>query len=768
MPSPSSNSHIHSKPKKRWNLLSKFILFLLAFIFITSCLAGVFYLILLFQLPNIKTLDDYNPPLTTRILSTDGTIIGYLFKEKRILVSLSDLPPHLIQAFVASEDARFFKHGGLDFLSIIRALWKNIWAGEIVQGGSTITQQVTRSLLLSPQKNLSRKIKEAVLAYRLDRNLSKEDILYIYLNQIYLGHGAYGVEAAAQTYFGKKARDLTLSESALLAGLPQAPSRYSPLLHPQRAKERQLYVLKRMAEEGFISESESQAVAETPVFYANAQDPTLTIAPHFTDLVRKYLFQTWGSEFVLKAGLVVQTTLDLSFQKAAQEAVLNGTQAIQSRHIYTKAIKSVPLDKIDEYCPKLDQPIPKENRKRPGFIDGVVVKIDLFAQTAKVCLGQEWTVLPLPQTKASSSQVKGQGDDEGPVKKETPPPAPALKVGDVVRLRWDPVRYSLTMLDQNQVEGALLCIETRTGSVKALVGGKNYEQTEFNRAVQSRRQPGSSFKPIIYAAALEKGLTPATVIMDSPIYFRGPPAWVPHNFDHKFLGPTTLRTGLIQSRNIISIKILQRIGISYAIQFAQRLGISSPLYPNLSLALGTSGVSLWEMVTAYNCFPNLGQRVPPYFIQQISDRHGRSIYVYPPKAEQVMKTPTAYTMNQLLEAVVKEGTGWRLKALGKPVAGKTGTTNDFRDAWFIGFTPQYTAGVWVGLDDFTPLGPGETGAQAASPIVLEFFQKALAQIPAQEFPVLKIQEKDSGAFQDVSEEHKGVREGPFLKEEEKN
>ena len=766
MPSPPPTSRLRSKPKKRWNLLSKLFLFLLAFIFITSCLAGFFYLTLLFQLPNIKTLNDYNPPLATQILSADGTLIGYLFKEKRILVSLSELPPHLIQAFVASEDARFFKHGGLDFLSITRALWKNIWAGEIVQGGSTITQQVTRSLLLSPEKNLSRKIKEAVLAYRLDRNLSKEDILYIYLNQIYLGHGAYGVEAAAQTYFGKKARDLTLSESALLAGLPQAPSRYSPLLHPQRAKERQRYVLKRMVEEGFISESESQAVAETPVFYANTQDPNLTMAPHFIDLVRKYLFQTWGSEFVLKAGLVVQTTLDLSFQKAAQEAVLKGTQAIQSRHVYTKTIQSVPLDKIDEYCPKLDQPIPNENRKRPEFTNGVVVKIDSFAQTAKVCLGQEWAVLPLPLPKASPSQVKGQGDDEGPVKRETPPPA--LKVGDVVRLRWDPVRYSLTILDQNQVEAALLCIETRDGSVKALVGGKNYNQTEFNRAVQSRRQPGSSFKPIIYAAALEKGLTPATVIMDSPIYFGGPPAWVPQNFDHTFRGPTTLRTGLIQSRNIVSIKILQRIGIQSAIQFAQRLGISSSLYPNLSLALGTSGVSLWEMITAYNCFPNLGQRVPPYFIQQISDRHRRTIYAYPPKAEQVMEPHTAYTMNQLLEAVVKEGTGWRLKALGKPVAGKTGTTNEFRDAWFIGFTPQYTAGVWVGIDDFTPLGPGETGAQAASPIVLEFFQKALSQIPAQEFPVLKIQEKNSGAFQDVLEEHKGVREEPSLKDEEEN
>ncbi|MBI4764112.1 MAG: PBP1A family penicillin-binding protein [Deltaproteobacteria bacterium] len=669
--------------------MSRLLLFIVAFVFITSFLAGIFYLFLLFQLPNIKSLNDYNPPLATRILATDGTVIGYLYKEKRILVSLAECPPHLIQAFVSSEDARFFKHRGVDFLSILRALWKNIWAGEIVQGGSTITQQVTKSLLLSPERSLARKIKEAVLSYRLDRNLSKEDILTIYLNQIYLGHGAYGVEAAARTYFGKKARDLTLHESTLLAGLPQAPSRYSPLLHFQKAKERQRYVLKRMVEEGFISETEAQAAAEIPVFLSNNQEPNLMIAPHFVDLVRKYLYQTWGSEFVLKAGLVVQTTLDLSFQKAAMEAILNGTQAVQGRHIYTRTIKNVPPEKFEDYCPGQGQPVSEGNRKRTDITSGLVVQIDPMAQTAKVCLGQEWTVLPFPRPLPPTSPVQGQGDDEGLANKEESP-TPALRVGDVVRLRRHPVSLALTILDQNQVEGALLCVETRTGSIKALVGGKNYNQTEFNRAVQSRRQPGSSFKPIFYAAALEKGLTPATILIDSPIYYRGSPACVPQNFDHKFLGPTTLRTGLIQSRNIVSIKILQRIGIPYAIDFARRLGIASPLYPNLSLALGSSGVSLWEMVTAYNCFPTLGQQVPPYYIQKIMDRYNQVIYTYPPKTEKVMESQTAHMMNQLLAAVVKEGTGWRLKALGKPVAGKTGTTNDFRDAWFIGFTPQYT------------------------------------------------------------------------------
>ncbi len=708
---------------------------------VTILLMGFFYITLLFQLPNIKTLNDYNPPLATQILSDDGTPIGYLYKEKRILVPLSELPPHLIQAFVASEDARFFKHRGLDFLGIIRALWKNIWAGEIVQGGSTITQQVTKSLLLSPEKSLSRKIKEAVLAYRLDQNLSKNEVLYIYLNQIYLGHGAYGIEAAAQTYFGKKSHDLTLSESALLAGLPQAPSRYSPVLHPQRAKERQRYVLKRMAEEGYISETEAQTADQTPLLFAINQNSNLTVAPHFTDLVRKYLFHTWGSEFVLKAGLVVRTTLDLSFQRAAREAVINGTRAVQSRHHYRKAIRHISPDQIEVYCSKSDQPVPKGNKKEAENTTGVVAQIDPIAHTARVCMDREWATIPLPT--ASAFPVKGQEDDEGPaMNKETT--WPDLTVGDVIRLRRDPRRHSWTILDEDPVEASFLCIESQTGSVKALVGGKNYSQTEFNRAVQARRQPGSSFKPIIYAAALEKGLTPTSILMDTPIHYGGASPWTPQNFDHKFLGPTTLRTGLIQSRNIVSIRILQRIGVPYAIHYAHQLGISSPLYPNLSLALGSSGVSLWELVTAYNCFPTLGQRLSPFYISQISDRYGRRIYKFYPKAEEVMNPETAHTMTQLLESVVKEGTGRRLKALGKPVAGKTGTTNDFRDAWFIGFTPSYTAGVWVGIDDLTPLGSGETGAQAASPIMLEFFQKALSSIPAQEFPVPKPEENDPG------------------------
>ena len=626
MASPSSSKRSRRPAKKRLSWISRIVLLVILLVILVGTPLVLYYGILLYQIPDITSLKDYQPALATRILAEEGTLIGLLFQEKRILVPLSDLPPLLIQAFIASEDSRFFKHRGLDFLSILRAVLKNIWAGEIVQGGSTITQQVTKSLLLTPEKSYSRKIKEALLAYRLDQNLSKEEILFIYLNQIYLGHGAYGIEAAAQTYFGKKARQLSLSESALLAGLPQAPSRYSPLLHPKKAKERQGYVLTRMAEEGFISETEALQAAGIPLAFNKNTNLNQLLAPHLIDMVRKFLFQAWGSDRVLNAGLVVQTTLDPLFQEAALAAVKNGTAQIQKRR----------------------------NNTSPG---------------------------------------------------------------------------------QNSVEGALLCIEGASGAVKALVGGKDHSLTEFNRVVQSRRQPGSAFKPIIYSAAIDKGFTPATELNDAPLSFGGPVPWHPQNFDLKFLGPTTLRTALIQSRNIVSIKILQRIGVTYAVDYAKRLGITSALYPNLSLALGASGISLWEMVTAYNCFPNGGRRVSPYYIKRITDRTGRVLYEHQPKIEPVLDPDSAYIMTHLLEGVVKEGTGWRLKALGRPVAGKTGTTNEFRDAWFIGFTPQVTAGVWVGIDDLTPLGQGETGAQAAAPIFLEFFQKALTAVPALDFPV---------------------------------
>jgi penicillin-binding protein 1A len=720
-----------SPPRKssRFRLV-KIAFFTAALIGALITIAGVYYLILIIQLPDIRSLQDYNPPLATEILAADGSPVGLLYKEKRVLAPLSEMPPHLVRAFIASEDSRFFQHRGVDLISILRALWKNIWAGEIVQGGSTITQQVTKSLLLTPEKSFSRKVKEAFLAYRLDQNLSKQDILFIYLNQIYLGHGAYGVEAAAQTYFNKKARDLNVAESAMLAGLPQAPSRYSPLVHFQKAKERQRYVLGRLVEEGYLDGSAAAAAERWPLYFSPTADPNLTLAPHLVDMVRKFLFQNYGSEFVLTAGLKIYTTLDPVFQRAAREAVERGTSAVYQRHLYTKPLRQIAPEQIEAYCRQLARSAANTPRKNGAAQPGVITEVDPVDRTARVCLSTGKGVFPLPRRAAEPRDAAP--DEESDADRSLPV---SYQVGDVLNFRTEPGKPYLSLAEQNPVEAALLAIDRPTGAIKALVGGKDYGQTEFNRAVQSKRQPGSSFKPLIYAAALDKDFTPGTVILDAPISFGGSPPWSPQNFDRKFNGPTLFRTGLIQSRNVVSVRILQRIGVHYAIRYAQQLGITSSLYPNLSLALGSSGVSLAEMVTAYNCFNNGGARVLPFYISRILDRSGRKVYDHPQRSEAVIEPDTAYIMTHLLAGAVKEGTGWRLKALGRPVAGKTGTTNDFRDAWFIGFVPQVTAGVWVGMDSLTPLGPGETGAQAASPIFLEFFQKALVNLPPEEFPV---------------------------------
>ena len=496
--------------------------FITAFFGALFTLAGMYYLFLVYQLPDIRSLQDYQPPLATQILAADGAPLGFLYKEKRVLVPLTELPAHLIQAFIASEDSRFFQHRGLDWLSILRAVWKNIWAGEIVQGGSTITQQVTKSLLLSPEKSFSRKIKEAFLAYRLDQNLTKRDILFIYLNQIYLGHGAYGVEAAAQTYFGKKAKDLALAESAMLAGLPQAPSRYSPFLNYQRARERQRYVLKRMVEEGFLSPLQAQAAEQSPLNFARASDSEGSPAPHLVDMVRKFLYQNYGSDFVLQAGLTVWTTLESGFQKAALEAVENGTRAVYQRHLYSKPLRQIPPDKIEAYCRQLARTNAAPSKKNGSSRTGILVQIEPGGRTARVCLGREWGVFPLPRRNPEPRSASP--DDESAADREG---ADLFGVGDVLNFRVEPGKPYLSLAEQNPVEAALFCIDKTTGAIKALVGGKDHGQTEFNRAIQAKRQPGSSFKPIIYAAALDKGLTPGSVLMDTPLVFGGSNPWSP-------------------------------------------------------------------------------------------------------------------------------------------------------------------------------------------------------------------------------------------------
>ncbi|HOI75941.1 MAG TPA: PBP1A family penicillin-binding protein [Syntrophales bacterium] len=584
------------------------------------------YYILLKELPSIATLKDYRPSIATRVYSDNDELIDEFFLEDRKVVRIQDLPPMVVQAFVAAEDARFYQHRGFDLQSISRAFFKNIEAGRVVQGGSTITQQVAKSLFLTPERSYIRKIKEAVLAFKIDRYLTKDEILHLYLNHIYLGHGTYGVEAAAEAYFGKSARNLTLPEAAMLAGLPKAPSNYSPYNNLERAKQRQAYTLDRMVESGYITEEQKNAALAVKLNLRSVR-PKDKIAPYFVENIRRYVQEKYGSDVLYKEGLEIYTTLNIPMQTAARDAVERGLQEMEKREKYT--------------------------------------------------------------------------------------------VGTV--------------------QGALYCMEARTGAIKAMVGGRDFKKSEFNRATQSRRQPGSSFKPIIYTAAFDKEMTPSTRIDDSPLQFPDPSKpdgyWRPRNFDGKFNGPTTLRSALVHSRNVVTVKILQSIGVDYAVSYAANMGIASPLPRNLSLALGSANVTLEEMVRAFGVLANQGKRVTPFMIRRIVDRTGQVFEETQVREEQVIDPRIAFLSTYVMQGVIQSGTGTRVKGIGRPAAGKTGTTNDMRDAWFIGYTPSLVTGVWVGFDQERALGRQEVGGRAAAPIWLYYMEKAVQGVPIEPFPV---------------------------------
>ena len=600
------------------------IILLLSFIFLAVAASSFLYYVLLKELPSVAALKDYRPSIATRVYDDHNELIDEFFLEDRKIIKYEDVPKVVIQAFVAAEDARFFHHRGFDMQSISRAFFKNLAAGHIVQGGSTITQQVAKSLFLSSEKSYIRKIREAILAYKIDHYLTKEEILTLYLNHIYLGHGTYGIEAASQGYFGKSARYLTLSEAALLAGLPKAPSNYSPFLYMEKARQRQAYVLERMVEDRYISAQEKIQVLAAPVRLRSIR-PKEKVAPYFIEHVRRYIQEKYGSDVLYKEGLEVYTTLNIPMQKAARDAVERGLQELDAREGYTSG----------------------------------------------------------------------------------------------------------------RVQGALLCMEAKTGAIRAMVGGRDFGKSEFNRATQSRRQPGSAFKPFIYTAAFDKGMTPVTKFVDAPIVYQDSAGnvWNPQNFDGKFLGPTTLRYALAHSRNIITIKVLQDLGLDYAIAYAHNMGISSPLGRNLSLALGTSVVTLQEMVRAYGVLANQGRKVTPFFIKKIVDRTGHNFEENQIKVEQVIDPRIAFLSTYVMQDVVEVGTGRRVKSIGRPVAAKTGTTDDVRDAWFIGYTPSLVTGVWVGFDQERSLGKQEVGGRAAAPIWLYFMEKAIQGTPVELFPV---------------------------------
>jgi penicillin-binding protein 1A len=608
----------------RWIALWSFILIFAIAIF----LAGFIY-VLTRNVPDFSSLKDYNPQVTTQVLDVRKNVIAEFYTQRRFVKPLRLIPKRLIQAFISAEDARYYEHDGYDIRSIIRAFFKNLIAGRVVQGASTITQQTARSFLTTRHKTYLRKLQELILACELERTFSKDHILYLYLNQIYLGYGAYGVEAAAQNYFGKSINQLSLAECAALAGLPQAPARYAPDTNFKAFKSRQKYVLKRMYNEDYITDDEARKAFDQPLNILPRRNRFAENAPYFSEHIRIELEKALGDEAIYNDGLTISTTIDMQMQRAAQNALEKGLRAIEKRQKYTK--KDPPL------------------------------------------------------------------------------------------------------------QGALICMDLDNGYLKAMVGGRDFLKSRFNRAIQAIRQPGSAFKPIIYCAALDSGFSAASIIIDSPIVVEDQDndfTWKPHNYEKKFYGPTTLRRALALSRNLVTIKLLQKVGIDNVIDYARQLGITTPIQNDLSIALGSSGVSLIELVRAYAVFASGGYLIEPVCIIKVENKSKKNVKISPTKKrKQVIDTATAYCMTHMLQAVVQQGTAKRLKSMKHPIAGKTGSTNNLYDAWFIGYTPKYITGVWVGFDQPNSIGDKETGARAALPIWMTFMQDILGGEKMREFEI---------------------------------
>jgi len=590
-------------------------------------MAGAFFA-LTHDLPQIRSLENFKPDAVTRVYSADKVLLTELFIEKREPVPLKTIPRLLREALVATEDRKFYQHSGVDLKGIARAIIKDIRAGEFVEGASTITQQLSKTLFLTSRKTLVRKIKEAILAFQLERRYTKDEILELYLNQVYFGSGAYGVESAAKIFFGKSVKDLSLAECALVAGMPKSPSRYSPLVDPDLAVKRRNTVLEQMRNTNIISEAAYQKALHE-VLHTNGRRFNSSKAPYFVEYIKKFLEDELGSTLLYKGGLSIFTTLEYRLQSAAKTAVTEGVAALTDR------------------------------MKR--------------------------------------SHIKK--------------PAP---------------------------EAALISLDLTTGGILAMVGGNDFQTSRFNRVTMALRQPGSAFKPFVYAYAIEQGFAQNKKILDAPVIYRGAlngDDWKPENFSLEYKGEMTLRQALAVSQNIPAVRLLQALGPHSVVQFAHQLGIQSKLASNLSLALGTSEVTLMDLTTAYSVFPNRGEKIKPYGVLEIVDRQGRVIWRAKPQKRLVMSRAAAAIVTNMLEGVIKEGTGRRALRLGRALAGKTGTTNDYKDALFIGFSPRVIAGVWIGQDDGASLGQRETGAKAALPVWIEFMQAALENEPHQYFDI---------------------------------
>ena len=686
-------------------------------------------------LPRIDSVKDYSPPVATTVYTTQEKILGYFFKEKRFLLQLQEMGPWVPKAFIAAEDREFRQHPGVDFTSIIRAALANLKAGHIVQGGSTISQQVIDALLMDTGTSYLLKFKEAVLAYQLDQRLTKDQILTIYLNQIYLGEGAYGVEAAARTYFGKHAKELNLAEAALIAGLPSAPALYNPYENPQAARARQRYVLNQMRSTGMISQEAHERALHRELSYRRMADPTWSRAGYALQTVRNRLLDRFDRKRVYRGGLKVFTSLSLSHYRDARESLRNGLQTISKRRGWRGPIKHLPRERFSAFLRQSDKDA--TDLKKDDWIKGLVARVDKRGATLR--FGDRTGVIGVETMEWARPINPEIAPNEAPEIRDA---RKVLERGDVVRASIvsrpdeEQDQWRLALQQRPKVQGALISLEPDTGHIRSLIGGYSFSHSQFNRVVQAKRQPGSAFKPVTYAAALKEGYTAASPMVDAPVVLQGAraeSAWKPRNYSLRVRGKILLRTALVHSINRATIRLAQEIGIGRIIDQATALGLPGPYPRNLTLAIGSLDVTPLSLSQAYTAFARDGTTIEPTLITRIEDSWGRTVYKADPATHRAMSPQTASIVTELLRQVVTDGTGRRVKKLNRPAAGKTGTTNNQKEAWFVGYTPNLLTTVYCGFDNPRSMGRYETGSRAASPIWLSYMRNVVSKYSRQGF-----------------------------------
>ena len=684
------------------------------------------------DLPQISALDDYTPNTITRVYAANGHVIGEFATERRVVVKYEEISPRLHQAIISAEDADFDQHFGISVSRIVITAAEDVFKRRLA-GASTLTQQLARKLFLTDEKTWERKIKEALLAIQIERRYTKREIFTLYCNQIYFGHGAYGVEAASRLYFNKRSKDLTLEEAATIAGIIQTPERQSPFVDMRRALRRRNYVLDRMAEEGYITKAMAAEATKKPIEARGQPTQEESIAPYFVEEVRKYLERKYGAKQLYENGLSVYTSLDVDLQIGANRALDAGLRKLDKRRGFRKPRRNLFAEgrSLEQY---------REDRwERLIVPEQVVPAVVMAIGTAKKAPAPSKTSSPVPlaQRPVPSGSVRlrigryaADLGKAGVAWTRRASAAEMLKPGDLIEVRVQKVddtagALTVTLEQTPLVDGAVLAIDNRTGQIRAMVGGLSFARSKFNRATQAYRQMGSGFKPVVYTAAIDRGFTPTTVLLDTPVSYSagaGQPPYSPRDYDGKYEGAITLRRALEQSRNIPAVRTMDQVGPKHVVEYARRFGFHGPMEPYLSLALGSAEASLLEVTAAYSVFPNQGVLMKPYQILKIVDRQGNLLEETRPQPREAIPADTAYVMTSLMRGVVQRGTGTAAAALEWPLGGKTGTTNDYTDAWFTGFDPGITAGVWVGHDDKKPLGPSETGALAALPIWIDFMK----------------------------------------------